>query len=306
MNRLPRSTPATPRGSSARPALVFLMNPGLAFFYAGLVRRKNTLNTLMMTYVAMGTGALVWMVAGYSLAFAPGSPFLGGLRWLGLSGRGRGAGAGLRGHRPASRLRRVSGHVRDDHAGPDLGRDRRADELSRLRPLHRPLEPRRVRAGRALGLGHGRLPARLGRARLRRRDGRARDGGDRRSRRRDVPRPAAGPQAHRADPAQRPLRAPRLGPPVVRLVRLQRGIGARGQRDGGARVRHDERRRGVGASHLDPPREPLRGPRDGGRRRDGRGRRARRHHARAPASCRRSPRSRSGRSRRSRASARCA
>ena len=69
-------------------ALVFAMNPGLAFFYAGLVRRKNTLNTLMMTYVAMGVGAVVWMVAGYSLAFAPGSPFLGGLRWLGLAGVG--------------------------------------------------------------------------------------------------------------------------------------------------------------------------------------------------------------------------
>jgi len=69
-------------------ALVFLMNPGLAFFYSGLVRRKNALNTLMMTYVAMGTGALVWMTAGYSLAFAPGTAFLGGLKWLGLSGVG--------------------------------------------------------------------------------------------------------------------------------------------------------------------------------------------------------------------------
>ena len=69
-------------------ALVFVMNPGLAFFYAGLVRRKNTLNTLMMTYVAMGVGAVVWMVAGYSLAFAPGSPFLGSLKWFGLSGVG--------------------------------------------------------------------------------------------------------------------------------------------------------------------------------------------------------------------------
>ena len=69
-------------------ALVFVMNPGLAFFYAGLVRRKNTLNTLMMTYVAMGVGAVTWMVAGYSLAFAPGSPFLGSLKWLGLSGVG--------------------------------------------------------------------------------------------------------------------------------------------------------------------------------------------------------------------------
>jgi Amt family ammonium transporter len=69
-------------------ALVFLMCPGLAFFYAGLVRRKNTLNTLMMTYVAMGVGAVVWMIAGYSLAFAPGSPFLGSLKWLGLAGVG--------------------------------------------------------------------------------------------------------------------------------------------------------------------------------------------------------------------------
>jgi Amt family ammonium transporter len=69
-------------------ALVFLMSPGLAFFYSGLVRRKNALNTLMMTYVAMGTGALVWMAAGYSLAFAPGTAFLGGLKWLGLSGVG--------------------------------------------------------------------------------------------------------------------------------------------------------------------------------------------------------------------------
>ncbi|MGA7993034.1 MAG: ammonium transporter, partial [Thermoanaerobaculia bacterium] len=69
-------------------ALVFLMNPGLAFFYAGLVRRKNTLNTLMMTYVAMGVGAVVWMVAGYSLAFAPGTPFFGSLRWVGLAGVG--------------------------------------------------------------------------------------------------------------------------------------------------------------------------------------------------------------------------
>jgi Amt family ammonium transporter len=86
------NAPAVSAGDTAwvlvAAALVFVMNPGLAFFYAGLVRRKNTLNTLMMTYVAMGVGAVVWMVAGYSLAFSPGSPFLGGLRWLGLSGVG--------------------------------------------------------------------------------------------------------------------------------------------------------------------------------------------------------------------------
>ncbi|HVO52365.1 MAG TPA: ammonium transporter [Thermoanaerobaculia bacterium] len=86
------NTPGISAGDTAwvlgAAALVFVMNPGLAFFYAGLVRRKNTLNTLMMTYVAMGVGAVVWMVAGYSLAFAPGSPFLGSLRWLGLCGVG--------------------------------------------------------------------------------------------------------------------------------------------------------------------------------------------------------------------------
>ncbi len=60
-------------------ALVFLMSPGLAFFYTGLVRRKNALNTLMMTCLAISIGALIWLVAGYSLAFSPGSPLIGGL-----------------------------------------------------------------------------------------------------------------------------------------------------------------------------------------------------------------------------------
>ena len=63
----------------ASSALVFLMSPGLAFFYTGLVRRKNALNTLMMTCLAISIGALIWLVAGYSLAFSPGSPIIGGL-----------------------------------------------------------------------------------------------------------------------------------------------------------------------------------------------------------------------------------
>jgi Amt family ammonium transporter len=69
-------------------ALVFLMSPGLAFFYTGLVRRKNALNTLMMTCVAISIGALIWMVLGYSLAFAPGTPFLGGLSFAMFNGVG--------------------------------------------------------------------------------------------------------------------------------------------------------------------------------------------------------------------------
>jgi len=60
-------------------ALVFLMSPGLAFFYSGLVRRKNALNTLMMTFVAMSIGSLMWMILGYSLAFSTGTSIIGGL-----------------------------------------------------------------------------------------------------------------------------------------------------------------------------------------------------------------------------------
>jgi ammonium transporter, Amt family len=67
-------------------ALVLLMTPGLAFFYGGLVRGKNALNTLMMSFVALGVIGVQWTVYGYSLAFSPGSPFLGGLSWVGLQG----------------------------------------------------------------------------------------------------------------------------------------------------------------------------------------------------------------------------
>jgi Amt family ammonium transporter len=60
-------------------ALVLLMTPALGFFYGGLVRGKNTLNTLMMSVTAMGFVGLAWALAGYSLAFAPGSAAIGGL-----------------------------------------------------------------------------------------------------------------------------------------------------------------------------------------------------------------------------------
>ena len=69
-------------------ALVLLMTVGLAFFYGGLVRPRNALNTMMMSVVALGVVGVQWMVAGYSLAFAPGTPWLGGLQWLLLRGVG--------------------------------------------------------------------------------------------------------------------------------------------------------------------------------------------------------------------------
>jgi Amt family ammonium transporter len=74
-------------------ALVLLMTPALGFFYGGLVRGKNALNTLMMSVTAMGFVGLAWALVGYSLAFAPGTPLLGGLsrallRGVGLEAQG--------------------------------------------------------------------------------------------------------------------------------------------------------------------------------------------------------------------------
>jgi Amt family ammonium transporter len=69
-------------------ALVLLMTPGLAFFYGGFVRSRNVLNTLMMSFVLMAIVGVIWILWGYSLAFAPGTPFIGGLQWFGMNGVG--------------------------------------------------------------------------------------------------------------------------------------------------------------------------------------------------------------------------
>ena len=69
-------------------ALVLLMTPGLAFFYGGLVRSKNALNTMMMSFAALAGAGLAWALAGYSLAFAPGSSVLGGFDFALLAGVG--------------------------------------------------------------------------------------------------------------------------------------------------------------------------------------------------------------------------
>lgn len=69
-------------------ALVMLMTPGLAFFYGGLVRRKNYLNVLMQCMIILAALSVQWVVFGYSLSFSPGSKFLGGLDWMMLKGVG--------------------------------------------------------------------------------------------------------------------------------------------------------------------------------------------------------------------------
>jgi Amt family ammonium transporter len=72
----------------AATALVLLMTPALAFFYGGLVRSKNALNTMMMSFISLGFVAVLWAVIGYSLAFAPGSTWIGDLSRFALRGVG--------------------------------------------------------------------------------------------------------------------------------------------------------------------------------------------------------------------------
>src|ERR671926_284388 len=69
-------------------ALVLLMTPALAFFYGGLVRSKNALNTMMMSFISLGFVGVAWAVIGYSLAFAAGNNWLGDMSRLGLRGVG--------------------------------------------------------------------------------------------------------------------------------------------------------------------------------------------------------------------------
>ncbi|MGD0017189.1 MAG: ammonium transporter [Verrucomicrobiia bacterium] len=66
--------------------VLFMTLPGLALFYGGLVRRKNVLSVLAQCLGIAGLVTVLWWAVGYSFAFAPGTPFLGGLKYAFLSG----------------------------------------------------------------------------------------------------------------------------------------------------------------------------------------------------------------------------
>jgi Amt family ammonium transporter len=83
--------PAIDTGSTAwmltSAAMVLLMTPGLALFYAGMVRRKNVLSTTMHSFFAMGLVGVIWALVGYTLAFGPDvAGLVGGLKHVGLDG----------------------------------------------------------------------------------------------------------------------------------------------------------------------------------------------------------------------------
>jgi len=70
-------------------ALVMMMTPALAFFYGGMVRKKNVLSTLNLSFIIIGLISLQWVLVGYTLAFGPSwGGLIGGLKFAGLSGVG--------------------------------------------------------------------------------------------------------------------------------------------------------------------------------------------------------------------------
>ena len=67
-------------------ALVFIMTPGLAFFYGGLVKRRNVINTIMSSAIMMGVGSILWVLVGFSLSFSGDvGGIIGDLKWVGLN-----------------------------------------------------------------------------------------------------------------------------------------------------------------------------------------------------------------------------
>jgi Amt family ammonium transporter len=75
-------------------ALVLLMTPALAFFYGGLVRSKNALNTMMMSFISLGFLGVTWALVGYSLAFGTGNAWIGDLSYVFLKDVGLGEQSG--------------------------------------------------------------------------------------------------------------------------------------------------------------------------------------------------------------------
>ena len=239
-----------------RTALVMVMLPGLALFYGGLVRRKNVLSTIMHSFFGLALVSVVWVLVGYSLAFGPTSTgipgLIGGLDFVGVHER--------RPRRPSPIYGTTIPFVlfaafqlMFAAITPALitGAFAERKRFGAFVLFTHPVVGARLLADRPLGLGGRRLAVQAGRARLRRRHRRPRLvrrlGADRRA----ADRPAR--RQRRPDGAPRhPDDRPRRGPAVVRLVRLQRRLRARGQRPRGERAARDEHRGRRRDDHLGP------------------------------------------------------
>ena len=143
----------------ASTALVLMMTiPGLALFYAGMVRKKNILATMMQSFTVCCVVTIAWMVVGYSLAFTSGTPYIGDLSRFFLNGMGAtwdkpfALGGTPADDDPRDRLHDVPDDVRDHHAGTDRRSVRGPSEVQRSADLHDAVVRAGLLADRSLGL----------------------------------------------------------------------------------------------------------------------------------------------------------
>ncbi len=155
-------------------SLVMLMTPGLAFFYGGLVGRKNVLAIMIQSFVSMGWTTVIWFTVGYSLCFSGDvGGIIGNLDMAFLRGVTSETVLSPDQQYPAPRVHRLPDDVRDHHPGPDHRRLRQPGPLRGLHDLPDGLAALRLLPGRPHDLGRRAAPE-VGRPRLRRRHRRPR------------------------------------------------------------------------------------------------------------------------------------
>ena len=171
------------------------MTPGLAFFYGGMVQRKNVISTMLQSFICMGIVSVLWVVVGFSLAFGDS---IGGINrqpphLLHVSRRNRRDQRGPFADDSARALRAFSAQVRDHHARPHHRRIRGASAFFEPAPFRNAFQPLHLCAARALDVAPGRIFAQMGRPRFRGRNRRAHVGGISRARGRALPRSKKSP-----------------------------------------------------------------------------------------------------------------
>ena len=145
-------------------ALVLMMTgPGLALFYGGLVRKKNVLSTMMQSFALMAIVTLLWGVVLYSLAFASGNSFIGGLHSVFLRGVGGQPDADYSATIPLQTFMVYQLMFAIITPALIIGRVRGAHEIQRDGGLHGAVVARGVCPHGAHGLGEGRTAERLSR-----------------------------------------------------------------------------------------------------------------------------------------------
>ena len=220
----PTVVPADTAWMLVATALVLLMTPALAFFYGGLVRSKSSLNTMMMSFAALGVVGIVWALAAYSLAFSQGGAWIGDLTNVLL----RSVGTEAKGTIPHVLFMAYQGTFAIITAalisGAIVERMRFGPYLAFIA-----LWTLFVYAPVAHWVWGGGWLMSRGRARLRRRNRRPHQRRHLRARGGGGSRRAKGLRTAGHPSPQRPLRAPWRRPALVRMVRLQRRQRARGE-----------------------------------------------------------------------------